>query len=434
MVSRCIFNSSLEMAKKARRASSGVGGALKGLRPSMRAFTRKVVGQFPVCVVATLCCMPTTTVVAEPSMCAVTERALRDASKLRGLSPQSPVPCVVHSRADIERFLRKTIAEKFPKETLAMEELWYRAVGIVPDDYPYEREIVQAYVQQIGGYYDPERKEFVMLDTMAAQLQIPVAVHELTHALQDQKFGLTHFLDPKERESDELMARAALVEGDATAIMQEFMSGRSVKVAKDISEVSVPESTVKVPETLERILLFPYLDGLTFVRHVQRLGGFSAINAAFSNPPRSSREVLHPEQYINRSFVPRELPRDEVERPNEKVSLVYADTVGEFAVSALLGTALSSKQRGAGCAEGWRRDRVVVFNGEGAKRFVSWMSEWDSQEESTEFYECYREMLKVRYQKDVGSEFVSVSPTKAMKISHSALRVSVLVALGSADR
>jgi hypothetical protein len=315
-----------------------------------------------------------------------------------------------------------------------MEQLWYQALGVVPDDYPYEQEIVQVYAQQIGGYYDPDRKEFVMLDTMASKLQLPVAVHELTHALQDQKFGLTHFLDPKQRESDELMARAALVEGDATAIMQEFMSGRSVKASKDISEVSLPESTVKVPEALERILLFPYLDGLTFVRHVQRFGGFSAINAAFSNPPKSSREVLHPEQYINRSFVAQELPRDEVEQPNEKASPIYADTVGEFAVSALLGTALSSKQRGAACAEGWRRDRVIIFKGESDKRFVSWTSEWDSQDESTEFYECYREMIKARYQKDVGGEFVSVSPAKAIKISRSERRVSVLVALGSSAK
>jgi len=360
-------------------------------------------------------------------MCAVTEGALREAAKLRELAAQAPVPCVVRSRAEIERFLRKNIAEKFPKDTLAMEQLWYRALGVVPDDYPYEKEIVQAYVQQIGGYYDPDRKEFVMLDTMPGQLQLPVAVHELTHALQDQKFGLTHFLDPQKRESDELMARAALVEGDATAIMQDFMSGRPKKAAKGLSEVIFSESNIQVPEAVERILLFPYLDGLTFVRHVQRFGGISAINAAFANPPQTSREILHPEQYVNRSFLYEELPREQVERPVERSTSVYEDTVGEFAVSALLASALSSKQRGAACAEGWRRDRVVIFKGEGSARFVSWRSEWDSQEDSAEFYECYREMLKVRYQKDVSGDLVSITPSKRMKISRSDRRVSVVV-------
>jgi hypothetical protein len=327
--------------------------------------------------------------------------------------------------------LRKSIDEKFPKETLAMEQLWYRALGIVPDDYPYEREIVQAYVQQIGGYYDPDRKEFVMLDTMPGQLQLPVAVHELTHALQDQRFGLTHFLDPQRRESDELMARAALVEGDATAIMQDFMSGKPKKAGKGLSEVILSESTIKIPEAVERILLFPYLDGLTFVRHVQRFGGISAINAAFSNPPKTSREILHPEQYVSRSFIAEELPHEQVERTVERPTLIYEDTVGEFAVSALLGSALSSKQIGAACAEGWRRDRVVICKGEGASRFVSWMSEWDSQEDSAEFYECYREMLKVRYQKNVGEELVPVTSIKRMKISRSERRVSVVVELSA---
>jgi len=380
-------------------------------------------------VVTLVCGLTAEAETAEPRMCAVTEGALREAAKLRELAAHAPVPCVVRSRAEIERFLRKNIAEKFPKDTLAMEQLWYRALGIVPDDYPYEREIVQAYVQQIGGYYDPDRKEFVMLDTMPGQLQLPVAVHELTHALQDQRFGLTHFLDPQRRESDELMARAALVEGDATAIMQDFMSRRPKNIAKGLSEVIFSESNIKVPEAVERILLFPYLDGLTFVRHVQRFGGISAVNTAFSNPPKTSREILHPEQYVNRSFIAEELPHEQVEGPVERSTSIYEDTVGEFAVSALLGSALSSKQRGAACAEGWRRDRVVISRGEGSARFVSWMSEWDSEDESAEFYECYREMLKIRYQKDVGGEFVSVAPSKRMKITRSDRRVSVVVEL-----
>jgi hypothetical protein len=43
-------------------------------------------------------------------------------------------------------------------------------------------------------------------------------------------------------------------------------------------------------------------------------------------------------------------------------------------------------------------------------------------------------MIKARYQKDVGGEFVSVSPAKAIKISRSERRVSVLVALGSSAK
>ena len=366
-------------------------------------------------------------------MCGFTERALKEAAKLRALSPKSSVPCVVRSRSEIEVFLRETVAKKFPKDTLAMEEMWYRAVGIVPDDYPYEQGIVQAYVQQIGGYYDPEKKQFIMLDTMPRQLRLPVAVHELTHALQDQRFGLTDFLDPKEGESDELMARAALVEGDATAIMQDFMSGKSSSSSKGLSEVTLPEPAIKIPETLERILLFPYLEGLTFVRHVQRFGGMAAINAAFSHPPKTSREVLHPEQYATRSFIPHELPLDEVERPADGATRIYDDTVGEFSTSALLGVALSSKERGAACADGWRRDRVVIFKeGKGA-RFISWMSEWDSKGEALNFEECYREMLKVRYQKDVGGDFVSVAPHKRMKITRADVRVSVVIELVSQE-
>ncbi|MEY4668023.1 MAG: hypothetical protein RL518_722 [Pseudomonadota bacterium] len=385
----------------------------------------------PLCVVTIWCGLLAPQAMAEPGICAVTERSLREAAKLRALEPRASVPCIVRSRTDIEAFLRQTIAEKFPEETLAMEELWYQALGIVPDDYPYEQEIVQAYVQQIGGYYDPDRKEFVMLDTMAEQLQEPVAVHELTHALQDQLFGLVDFLDPKARESDELMSRAALVEGDATAIMQDFMSSSTATSSKRWQKRGFSDTSLQVPEALERILLFPYFEGLSFVRYVQRHGGLAALNAAFSSPPKTSREIVHPEQFVDRSFLPQPLPVDQVESPRERTTRLYSDTVGEFAVSALLGVALSSKERGARCAQGWRRDRLAIFQEENRNRVVSWMSEWESNNESVEFYDCYRELLNIRYQRDVRDKFVAVSPRKRIKISRSGVRVSVVVELSA---
>jgi hypothetical protein len=360
---------------------------------------------------------------SETDMCAVTKKALDEASRIRGLSPKAPVPCVVRSRQEIERFLKETIAEKFPKDTLEMEQLVYRAIGLVPDDYDYVHGIVTAYVQQIGGYYDPDKKLFVMLDAMPESMQIPLAIHELTHALQDQKFNLTKFLEPTKMNNDELMARAALVEGDATAVMQDFMNSRR-QGERVGTETLAKEAPVPVPVALERVLLFPYIQGLTFTRRILREGGFAAINDAFVRPPSTSREILHPEQYITRAFMPEPLDVKDIEGPIGARSPLFTDTVGEFVIASLLGEALSSQTRGEECAQGWRRDRIAVFK-DGDKRALSWMSEWDSEEEAREFSECYREMLKGRYQKDVQGEFLTVATGKSLRVVHEAKRVSI---------
>lgn len=362
---------------------------------------------------------------SETDMCAVTKKALDEASRIRGLSPIAPVPCIVRSRLEIEKFLKETIAEKFPKDTLEMEQLVYRAIGLVPDDYDYVHGIVTAYVQQIGGYYDPDKKLFVMLDTMPESMQLPLAIHELTHALQDQRFNLTKFLEPTKMNNDELMARAALVEGDATAVMQDFMSSRKHQ-EKGGQEAATKEVSAPIPAALERVLLFPYIQGLTFTRRLLREGGFAAINDAFVRPPVTSREILHPEQYITRVFRPNPLDVKDIEESVGASSPLFTDTVGEFVIASLLGDALSSQARGEACAQGWRRDRIAVFK-DGDERTLSWMSEWDSEEEAREFSECYREMLKGRYQKDVQGVFLAVAPGKSMRVVLEATRVSVSV-------
>ena len=364
---------------------------------------------------------------AETGMCRVAEQAMREAAKIRELTPKTPVPCVVRSRPEVETFLKDMIAEKFPRDTLEMEQLVYRAIGLVPDDYDYTHGIVQAYVQQIGGYYDPDRKLFVMLDTMPEKMQLPVAVHELTHALQDQRFNLSSFLDPAIRNNDELMARAALVEGDASAVMQDFMRSRGG--SGNGGEIQSPpsETVATVPPALQRVLLFPYIQGLSFAHRVAREAGYKALNEAFLRPPKSSREVLHPEEFISRSFVPVELSTEKVEKPATKASLEYSDTVGEFVISSLLGESLASQTRGEECAQGWVRDRVAVFSGEKARRVVSWTSEWETSDKAERFIECYREMLKVRYKRDVREDLIPVSLHKKMKLARHDLRISVVV-------
>ena len=45
--------------------------------------------------------------------------------------------------------------------------------------------------------------------------------------------------------------------------------------------------------------MFPYQQGLEFVMTLLDKGGYAAVDAAFKNPPVSTEQILHPDQYPN---------------------------------------------------------------------------------------------------------------------------------------
>jgi hypothetical protein len=95
--------------------------------------------------------------------------------------------------------------------------------------------------RQVGGFYDPERRYLALVrrggvlpgqelagrgtkgPELARRAEEMVLVHELTHALQDQHFQLAAFTDVNPL-LDRSSARTAVVEGDATLTMLDWLS------------------------------------------------------------------------------------------------------------------------------------------------------------------------------------------------------------------
>ena len=73
------------------------------------------------------------------------------------------------------------------------------------------------------GFYDQERKALFVRGTDLTDVDVRITlVHELTHALQDQRFDLTR-LDDAIETSGEDFALTALVEGDATSVEDDYL-------------------------------------------------------------------------------------------------------------------------------------------------------------------------------------------------------------------
>jgi hypothetical protein len=169
----------------------------------------------------------------------------------------------------------------------------------------------------VAGFYDPETGELVIRQG-AAHLTLMdrvILVHELDHALTDQVLGIPLPDDLRTGQEDADLARTALVEGDATLLMQRYSAsvpfgdqlegldpsalGDAIRAQADLAEM---------PPYLAAEMTFPYEEGLAFVCDLYRDGGWASVNQAYRTPPDSSVEVLAPELY-SEGFEPVD-PRD----------------------------------------------------------------------------------------------------------------------------
>lgn len=351
--------------------------------------------------------------------CDIAFASIAAASEIRLLPKKHDVPCLVRDKESVRANLLSLVQEKTPPLKIKYEGLTLKTLGFIPEDFDYERGIIDLYVSQLGGYYDPGHKYFVMASWMPDVLQTPIAVHELTHALQDQYFDLEKFVDSKLESTDLLLARSALVEGDATAVMLDYARKRAGQdaIATDPNVESVmlqnviggafASSMAGVPLSLQLTLLFPYTSGLRFVHTLLRKGGYAAVNEAFRDPPRATTEILHPERYLSIRGTLREFSDAElIAGHNGKV--VYRDTLGEFAISTLLAMHLPDKTEAVSAATGWAGDRLVALEGEESAADTKhpltflWRSAWDTEADATEFLSAYGKALQRRYGNELG--------------------------------
>lgn len=374
----------------------------------------------------------TTTAQSTADLCLASGIALRRASEIRGLRVRKEVPCVIQDKSQVRDFLEETIRTELPPDKMEMEQLAYRAIGMLPDDYDYGKNLVRFLVSELGGYYDPKRGRFVMAAWLPADAQQAVAVHELTHALQDQHYNLREFLDAKSDNGDRSLAYSALIEGDATAVMldNDRRVGGLAELAKEesieaaillqILGMNIGGSAGEVPASLKAMLIFPYTSGLRFAHAILRRKGYTGLDSAYKAPPQSTREVLHPEEYLAGSFkaeIPTPAEVSALHGTNNNLATVeYSDVVGEFGISSLLSNSVAQADSRSKAAVGWKGDRLVVYRGGERVRIVRWLTRWESEQDAREFQEAYAAFVEDRYKIRPGEKEVSLSPSKSLEI------------------
>ena len=326
---------------------------------------------------------------------ATIEEEMRAVERIRGLSFLAPVRTVELERRDLPERLREQIQKTLPYST----EEWVdvlRALHLVDEGTTAElvvSSLIKLYESQVLAYYDPPSKTFYTLRQLPdavrdlPQLNEGIAIHELTHALQDQHFAIGAKDLALRDDADANLAYHALIEGEATLVMLAYMveqSGASLDdmIGSNMFDLSAAASQVLPiggPPYFNEMLKFPYIDGLHFVIEAYRRGGWKELDRVYANPPRSTREILHPEDYFEHRFTPEPFHR----KPAIAVPhLLSVEHLGEFHWRFLTGN-----------AEGWMGDRVTIAQNAFCETTVLIETKWDSDEHARRFYDAYRDSL-----------------------------------------
>ena len=321
----------------------------------------------------------------------------REVAAIRGLEFKTPVDYQVLNRKEIKQTIAGKLSEVYSEQEFKDMTEAMAAVGLLPTGYPLREKYIDLLGEQVAAFYDQHaHKLFMYEDASLEQAQNRVVLaHELTHALQDQHFGLARLPLEIKTNDDRAAAASALVEGEATLVMSEYMlKNLSKQMLKD-SVVSSFTQNMKQLETapryLREMLVFPYLRGQEFCAVLFGQGSYEAVSKAYEQPPSSTAQILHPQKFLAN---PREEPKaiEMADTVVNGVKPIADNCVGEMGMRILFAEWLDAST-GERAAAGWRGDRYLYFAG-GA---LVWKTAWANAQEAAEFFDAEKKLLEKRH-------------------------------------
>jgi hypothetical protein len=316
----------------------------------------------------------------------------REVAEIGQLPFRSPVVFDYLDRRQLVAYLREVVDAEYPPSRAEADARTLVAFGLLDPGTDLRRLRTRLLEENVAGFYDdrPGKKRLYAIseDRRLTPANQMILAHELRHALQDQYMDTHGLLDDAIGDFDDRrMAVLSLLEGDATFLMARYLVSHAPggnELGSAFSGASFPTPPVDgAPPVLRDQLVLPYTVGVDFVASLWKEGGWNAVRAAWSRPPQSTEQVLHPEKYRAG-----ESPRPVLVTYSPRSGrLVNEGVLGEMFTRTLLGD-----EQGKG-AEGWGGDAFRVWDLSG-KTLLVWQSVWDGPASATDFARAMRAHLE----------------------------------------
>jgi hypothetical protein len=384
-----------------------------------------------------------------------------------GLKLKDKVKPELVSRDAAEAYvLRKMKEDEEQEHDVQRAQLVLKKFRLLPQNFCLQQFLPKLMREQVAGYYDTQDKRIHLLNWMDIDAQLPVMAHELTHALQDQTIDLdkwnkqakeaakAHDADESQVDMDEeLTARDALLEGQATVTMMDYLLRNSnlnvltapamvAEFEQGMDNPSESETPLMAgaPLVIRESLTFPYRDGMEFVRMLLLNGGKKrAFLQALHDPPRDSHEILSPAAYLKSERVAGMLMPKMADVLSDNYKKFDVGSFGQFDVKIFLQQFASEKQAERLSPE-WHgglyyaavKKSVKPEQAGTADLALLYVSRWSAAEKAQEFAHLYLEAVKKRYPRAVALDATAFQ-TEEGKVRVSVAANYVLVAEGFDD-
>lgn len=312
----------------------------------------------------------------------------RQVETVRGLRYTSRVAVKALSQEQIDRRLTKNFDKTYPVDFYARRSQTWGTIGVIPEGTSIRDALLAFQTGQVVGYYNTFNKQLVYIgDAELSLTERFVLAHELTHAIDDQRFGLARLDSIAARCDDEAFtAGLGAIEGSAqfysTQVMLRFPSDAAVGGGG-----GGDGSLAGVPRFISKLQLWPYTAGMAFIQRLDDAGGAARVAEALTTFPVSTEQIIHPERWPNDS-------PQAVDVPNLGPALgagwtdLDVMTVGELWLRLMLELRLNGDDAGR-AATGWDGGLYRGWT-DGSRTAVVLRTVWDTTSDAQEFADAMR--------------------------------------------
>lgn len=336
-------------------------------------------------------------------------------SELRQLAALHPVTRSVISQDYVRPILESAYLERHTKDEVADQARVLSILGLIDPTYDLYTKTINQIGEGIGGFYIPWTDELYVIGSTFSGIERFVFSHEYAHALVDQHYFLENVGVYPEciSDTDRCLAIFALVEGDATYLMYQWLENYGTE--EDINEIiaaqyapidrSISGSDLAPPYAVREIQ-FRYGEGALFVDHLYKIGRWPMVNLAYDSLPQTTEQILHPAKYqVREQPKPVEIPELE-DILGDRWRLLASDTLGELGTEMILGYSFDRLTQidpliAKEAAVGWGGDHYQVFYKgitNGKVLAAAWA--WDTRTDADQFWIALDAYLNLRYRKN----------------------------------
>src|SRR3990172_3836014 len=349
--------------------------------------------------------------VPNPTVLAEMDVIQLEVADVRGLEPLVPViPRYLLSKAKVRPVLA-AIFEAGGGTQAALEDQArvLTALGLIKPTYNLYTNALNGLADGIGGFYLSPTDELYVIGTGFTGVERYIFSHEYGHALVDQHFDLDALAGYPLCPGDAQRCQAirALIEGDATLVMNQWLEQYAgPQDLLDILSFDAPAQVMPdqfAPPFVVPEANFPYVEGLNFVNSLYARGRWALVDAAYTNLPESTEQILHPSKYFDGDS-PEEMPDTPLDSVlGEGWRLLDNNSLGEWMTYLMLGYGADVDAQlddaiAERAAAGWGGGRYwVYFNDESGQTAMSVRWSWDTMGDATTFDGALADYLLERY-------------------------------------